>query len=198
MWTPAIHGLGTILLVWHAGPNGCGKSTLIKALSGLHPLAAGTAHLLGAAAAEGGVLFIPQRPLAAPGSALWQQLCYPGGSGSDAGSSDGGSSDGGSSEQQGQQAKAVQRAPDAELAVLLERVGLQYLLARVGGSFEAPADWAAMLSPGELQRLAVARVLHRYVHIYLLCYVDWGKWLWEAAGPALPAGLHPPVLPGFA
>jgi ABC-type uncharacterized transport system fused permease/ATPase subunit len=107
-------------------------------------------------------MFSPQRPLAAPGTALWQQLCYPG---SDA--------PGGSCLQQQQQQQQQQQertegagpeeqAPsDSYLLALLERVGLQYLLDRVGGSFQAAADWGAQLSPGELQRLAVARVLHR-------------------------------------
>lgn len=135
-----------------AGPNGCGKTTLLKALCGLHPLVAGRMQLLGGAAAEGGVLFVPQRPLAAPGSALWQQLCYPG-------DSSGGSSGRGSA---GVEQQQLQRRPaDAELLALLQRVGLQHLLDRTGGSFDAPADWGAQLSPGELQRLAVARVLHR-------------------------------------
>ena len=90
-------------------------------------------------------MFVPQRPLAAPGAALWQQLCYPG---SDSGS-------GSSSSCQ------PTRPPDWELLELLRRVGLRHLLDRTGGSFQAPVDWGAQLSPGELQRLAVARVLYR-------------------------------------
>ncbi|KAL4860116.1 ATP-binding cassette sub-family D member 4 [Chlorella vulgaris] len=146
-----------------AGPNGCGKSTLVKALCRLHPLAAGQARVGGEGGAGGGsAMFLPQRPLAAPGTALWQQLCYPG---SDA------PGDSCLQQQQQQQQQQQERtegqgpqelAPsDSYLLALLERVGLQYLLDRVGGSFQAAADWGAQLSPGELQRLAVARVLHR-------------------------------------
>lgn len=103
------------------------------------------------------MLFVPQRPLAAPGSALWQQLCYPGDSPGDSpGSSSGSMGSAGSEQQQ------LQRRPaDAQLLALLQRVGLQHLLDRTGSSFDAPADWGVQLSPGELQRLAVARVLHR-------------------------------------
>lgn len=142
-----------------AGPNGCGKSTLVKALCGLHILSNGSLQMApaapGSAADAAGVMFVPQRPLAAPGSALWQQLCYPGDQSSSSGR---GSS---SSAGQGAVLRAERRPPDAQLLSLLRRVGLEYLLQRVGGSFDAPADWGAMLSPGELQRLAVARVLRR-------------------------------------
>ena len=139
------------------GPNGCGKSTLVKALCRLHPLAAG--HVLLVAAGPQppghGVMFVPQRPLAAPGAALWQQICYPG-SGEPCNSSAKGQQ-----QQQQQQEQEQQQPSERELLALVEQVGLRYLLDRVGGSFQAAADWGAQLSPGELQRLAVARVLYR-------------------------------------
>jgi len=147
--------------------------------AGAHGIASGAgSSSMGSSSASGdrGVMFVPQRPLAAPGGALWQQICYPGDPGSNGIS--GGSSSLGSSTSGGgggdvdcgqQQLAAAQEAPqecrrppDGELLALLQRVGLQYLLDRVGGSFSAAADWGAMLSPGELQRLSVARVLHRW------------------------------------
>ena len=177
---PAAAADETCLFLRGAGPNGCGKSTLVKALCGLHPLEGGSVLVAGRAppvspgggtaspgassdddddsAAQGGagrgqgVMFVPQRPLAAPGGALWQQICYPADGGDRSGGGGGGGGGGGCE---------GQAAADEELLVLLQRVGLQYLLDRVGDSFQAAADWAAMLSPGELQRLAVARVLHR-------------------------------------
>jgi ABC-type transport system involved in cytochrome bd biosynthesis fused ATPase/permease subunit len=133
------------------GPNGAGKSTLLRALCGLHPLLRGAAAVAGrpaaaAAAAAGGaalVAFLPQRPLAAPGAALWHQLAYP----------------------------SADRPPDAELLPLLQAVGLLGLLRRAGGSLDAPPAqgcWAAALSPGELQRLGIARVLRRRPALALL------------------------------
>jgi putative ATP-binding cassette transporter len=47
---------------------------------------------------------------------------------------------------------------DAELAALLERVNLGSILDRLGGPL-AEHDWAKVLSTGEQQRLAFARVL---------------------------------------
>src|SRR3954463_12693645 len=45
------------------GPNGVGKSTLIKVLLGLHPLAAGRAEILGGppGAARHAIGYLPQR-----------------------------------------------------------------------------------------------------------------------------------------
>jgi ABC-type uncharacterized transport system fused permease/ATPase subunit len=48
---------------------------------------------------------------------------------------------------------------DAALREALERVQLGSLLERVGGDLDALADWASVLSLGEQQRLAFARVL---------------------------------------
>lgn len=66
------------------GPSGCGKSTLVACLAGLWPQHSGSLGVLGHAAGGGGgaglgdgVMFLPQRPLAAPGLTLRQQLLYP-------------------------------------------------------------------------------------------------------------------------
>lgn len=164
-----------------AGPNGCGKSTLVKALCGLHSPAGGGMQVLppGTPAAARGVMFVPQRPLAAPGGALWQQLCYP--STSSSGNLDVPGSDG----LQPLRRRSQRRPPDGELLALLQRVGLGYLLDRVGGSLEAPADWGAMLSPGELQRLAVARVLLRWGPL-----LGAGPWCQGRRGGAGVVGNH--------
>jgi ABC-type uncharacterized transport system fused permease/ATPase subunit len=142
------------------GPNGAGKSTLLRALCGLHPLLRGTVAVAGrpvvfgaaaaadeeegcgGAAAASGLMCVPQRPLAAPGPALWQQLVYP----------------------------SARRPADAQLLALLEAVGLMALLKRTGGSLDAPPScpWADALTPGELQRVAAARVLYRRPALALL------------------------------
>lgn len=76
------------------------------------------------------MMFLPQHPYLAPGD-LRGQLLYPAG------------------------AAAVS---DAELLDLLQRVNLGGLAERVGGLHVA-RDWAKLLSVGEQQRLAIARVL---------------------------------------
>eukprot|EP00887_Chlorella_sp_A99_P000802 scaffold5.g802.t1 len=153
-----VHAGEHLLMV---GPNGCGKSTLLRTLCGLHPAEAGAARLLppadaaaggalggtaavqrlaqgadagGPRTAPAGAVFVPQRPLAAPGAALWQQVVYP---------------------------STGPRPSDAHLGRLLAAVGLAHLAARGGAAgFDAAAPWGEQLSPGELQRLAFARVLH--------------------------------------
>jgi ABC-type uncharacterized transport system fused permease/ATPase subunit len=124
-------------------------------------------------------MFVPQRPLAAPGAALWQQICYPEGAEEPQGTSSIGSSQVGSRlywkrrqrRQPGDPQRQQHQPPDAGLLTLLERVGLRHLLDRVDGSFQAAADWAAQLSPGELQRLAVARVL-----LWWVCFGSSNVW----------------------
>ena len=76
------------------------------------------------------MLFLPQRPYMILGS-LRDQLLYP---------------------------QTSQDVTDAELHQVLAEVHLAELLARVGG-LDTEADWTLMLSLGEQQRLAFARVL---------------------------------------
>jgi putative ATP-binding cassette transporter len=76
------------------------------------------------------VVFLPQHPYMPLGT-LRDQLLYP------------------------DRSRAL---PDAELAALLERVNLGALPARMGGP-HAEHDWGRVLSIGEQQRLAFARVL---------------------------------------
>ena len=48
---------------------------------------------------------------------------------------------------------------DGELVAALRAVALGPLVERLGGNLDAVADWASVLSLGEQQRLAFARVL---------------------------------------
>jgi putative ATP-binding cassette transporter len=76
------------------------------------------------------MLFLPQRPYMLLGS-LRSQLLYP---------------------------KQDRVITDEELLRLLERVNLPDIAARLGG-LDAELDWAKVLSVGEQQRMAFARVL---------------------------------------
>lgn len=77
------------------------------------------------------MMFLPQRPYMIPGS-LRDQLEYPGGS----------------------------KAPGEDrLMHVLDVVNLPKLAARVDNDFDRIADWANMLSLGEMQRLSFARLL---------------------------------------
>ncbi|KAL0041425.1 hypothetical protein WJX79_002885 [Trebouxia sp. C0005] len=55
------------------GASGCGKSTLVRALAQLRPLCQGQSHM----PVQDQVMFLPQRPVAAPGKSLLEQLIYP-------------------------------------------------------------------------------------------------------------------------
>jgi putative ATP-binding cassette transporter len=76
------------------------------------------------------MLFLPQRPYMVLGS-LREQLLYP---------------------------QVDKEIDDAELTAVLKRVNLVDLPERVGG-FDAVLDWGQLLSLGEQQRLAFARLL---------------------------------------
>ncbi|XP_045539776.1 ATP-binding cassette sub-family D member [Papilio machaon] len=146
---------GTHLLI--VGPNGCGKSSLFRIISGLWPVFGGElavprpcacAHCAGEPAAPPHcasrpvMFYIPQRPYMSVGSLL-DQVTYP----SRAGPED---------------EEAERRATH-----ILRVVRLDACAARLGG-LRASADWRATLSGGEKQRLAMARMFyHRPVYALL-------------------------------
>nr|WP_041679931.1 ABC transporter ATP-binding protein/permease [Cupriavidus necator] len=118
-------GKGQSLLI--IGPSGGGKSSLMRAISGLWNCGSGRiVH-----PEPGQMLILPQRPYMAVGN-LRCQLLYP---------------------DQGQH-----RISDEELLKLLDMVNLPDLAQRVGG-LDAELDWGKVLSLGEQQRLAFARLL---------------------------------------
>lgn len=114
------------------GPNGSGKSSLFRILGELWPIFGGEMTKPPA----GKLFYIPQKPYMTLGS-LRDQITYP---------------------HSGKE--ALRRGTtDAVLLGHLQRVQLGYLLEREGG-LDAIADWLDVLSGGEKQRVAMARLFY--------------------------------------
>ncbi|MDB5879620.1 MAG: transporter ATP-binding protein [Variovorax sp.] len=120
------------------GPSGCGKSSLLRAMAGLWRTGSGAVRH----PPLDEMFFLPQRPYMQVGS-LRSQLLYPG------------TPEGG------------EKVDDARLKEILDEVQLSELVGRVG-SLDSQQDWEKLLSMGEQQRLAFARVLVRMPKLVIL------------------------------
>ncbi|OIV97514.1 hypothetical protein TanjilG_11038 [Lupinus angustifolius] len=140
--------LGESMLI--TGPNGSGKSSVSRVLRGLWPVASGKLFRPSEDVDHCGIFYVPQRPYTCLGT-LRDQIIYP-------------------LSREEAELKALKMYGtgtlhsdtgnylDTRLKVVLENVQLIYLLERDERGWDASPNWGDILSLGEQQRLAMARL----------------------------------------
>ncbi|KAI9593913.1 ABC transporter transmembrane region 2-domain-containing protein [Syncephalis fuscata] len=115
------------------GPNGSGKTSVLRVLCGLWTAASGECSFYGQLH-RGQIQLLPQSPYLAIGS-LRNQIAYP---------------------------EDASTVSDEALNEALTAAGIDYLLIKIDSpDTDYGTEWSRILSPGEAQRLAFARLLYR-------------------------------------
>lgn len=129
-----------------SGPNGYGKSAISRLVAGLWPVYRGLVSRPRSVGTDG-IMFLPQRPYLSIGT-LRDQVIYP--------------------DSEMDMRDAGRR--DSELYRVLDEVHLGYLPEREGG-WDCRKEWKDVLSGGEKQRMAMARLMY---HEPAFAFIDEG------------------------